>query len=272
MMMSASGTAAVAVSTSPTRAPGTSASSSSRTRVDTRTQHLQLGGAALGAHEGPFVGPVPPQQVLARGAHQEPEPSPPVEHAHREAASMMQRGRERLRQEARPGRLLAPVDHLDARPASGPTSAAGRATPPGPAVITASTVGTGEHTANAHRRASRVRATRRGRARSVSAPPAGPRRRRRRRRRRARSGTGASAAIRPPTTMQSPLPRRAQLWVRCGVGLERVHHRDRPPEVDAGTPRAPATGPRRRRTRSSNPTRHTAPRPGPAGRAGAAGG
>src|SRR5258707_1151043 len=45
---------------------------------DSRTQHAELGGAALGTHQRPFVGPVPAKEMAARAAGEEPESAPTV--------------------------------------------------------------------------------------------------------------------------------------------------------------------------------------------------
>ncbi len=82
----------------------------------TRPQDPQLGGAALRAHQRSLVGAVPSQQVPTGCAHEEAESTPAVEHADCETVRTMQRGRQGFGQQARPGRLLAPVDHLDPRP------------------------------------------------------------------------------------------------------------------------------------------------------------
>ena len=259
MTMSASGTSAVAVSTSTTRAPGTSASSSSRTRVTPGAQHPQLRRAALGAHERSLVAAVPAQQVLARRAHEQPEPAPPVQHADRGA---VRRGAARWRAPPRAG--------PDPGGSSRRSTTCTRGQPPRLDVgrRRVDRVGSAggddrldRRRRRAHRRTARRRArgalarARRARATSASVPPAAPRRRRRRRSRRARSGTGASAAIRPPTTTQSPCGRPPPTLGARRVGLERVQQRDRrgPGRAQVRT-RARGNVPRRRRTRSSSPS------------------
>ena len=130
---------------------------------------------------------------------------------------MVQRGGERLREQAGTGRLLAPVDDPHPGPTPGsprrgrcvrPPSGRRRRRSPRRSVPVSTR-------RTARRRARRVRAARRARARWASVPPAALRRRRRPRSPFEDRVRAQSAAMRPPTTMQSPAAARRQPWVRA---------------------------------------------------------
>ena len=241
-------------------------------------QHPQLRRAALGAHERALVGLVPAQQVLARRAHEQPEPARRLSTQTAEPADVVQRGRRALRTAApspaapRAGRRPATRGQPPASTSGGGASTTASA-PAAPRRRCASTVGAGEHTVNgtpARRRplAEHVARVPRGRAlllqrlvgvvdddrRARDRAPARARRCGRRRRRTRRRAARCQAAVRS-----------ASVSNECS-------ERDRAALRDRGTRRAHATAPRRRRRRSSIPPPRTAPRPAPAGRAAAAGG
>ena len=143
-----------------TRWPGSSAASSSPTRgARPRAMHAQSRRAARRADDRPIVVLVPPQELVTRVAHEQPEAAAPVEHAHREPVGVAQRVGERLGEQARARRLLAPVDDHDARPARAlrRRAAARRARPP--AITRLDGRRRRHHRRTARRRARRARAS-----------------------------------------------------------------------------------------------------------------
>ena len=211
-------------------------------------QHAQLRRAALGAHERALGrrGPSAAGAWHASHASTRKRPRRFSTHTAGPFASRSAVG-ERLGEQPRAGRLLAPVDDVRARPTRAPRRRAAARRARRPAIASASTVGAGDTTdhdapARAARSCSTSRACQVGERSSWSASSASSTTIAA-----ARSGTGASAAIRPPTTTQSPA-RGAPPRVGALPRRTRRSARTRPSRpVRAGTARATAPATRRRR-------------------------
>ena len=180
MRMSASPTCSVSASTSSTRRRGNERRQLLAHARDARAQHAQPRRAALVADAAGGRRRGPSAERVARVAREQAEPPPPVEHAHHRPARVAERVGQRLVQQARARRLLAPVDHERARPAARLDVGAVARRAPRPASASASTVGAGDTTDHgAPARAGALEQHVARDATSASALPAALRRRRR---------------------------------------------------------------------------------------------
>ncbi len=274
MRMSASGTSVVAVSTSTTRAPGTSASSSSRTRVTPERSTRSFVAPHSGHTSGRSSALSHRKRCWHDRAYEQPEAAPPVQHAHREPVGVVQRGR-RAPPTRAPNRAAPRAGRPPGRAASPRPRRRAAAPRPCPAA------GGDQRLDGRRGRAHDERHIRRGAARSRKHVARVPGRRAlflqrlvgivdddRGREVGHRRERGDPAADHDAVTRAA----RAPALGACRVRFERVQQRDTvapdPVRYDGEGARPARVGDAHdRRTRSA----HTTPRPGPADRAAAAG-
>ena len=275
---SAGGSAAVAASTSATVTRDSNAAISSRTRVTPGRRRAKRVPWQCRQTRG-RLGPAPPayESTLGLGdrrvadlaardmpalpADEQAGAALAVHDTHGSPAPVhvrVERSGQRIGEQASPGRLVAQVDDVEARPAVA-LEPRGSVAAGGPAAASASSVGAG--LTSVHRAPARRRARARARGRSTSAPAPPPAPRRPRRGRGPRRGRERARARRPARPRRPTRRRGRGPSSRCAARRDRVprtaitsrpHRRDRR--------RAHARVASRARRRSWTPRSRPAPR------------